>query len=174
MVEGPSDISAVRRAVDAELVPTGGFAISADTLARLRLARDRCGVIVLTDPDHVGDQIRRRLERALGSCKHAFVDRAQCTRDGDVGVEHASPEVIRAALAAARCVRIAATQEFTALDLAVYGLDGCANASARRDAVGRALGLGHGSARQMLRRLNHFAIGRDELEEALATLGAFG
>lgn len=168
MVEGPSDVSAVRRAVDAELIVTGGFALTDEILERIRVARDRRGVVVLTDPDHAGEQIRRRVEAEAGPCKHAWIDRALCTRDGDVGVENAPPEAIRAALASVRVGSIEIVDRFTVDDLLRYRLTGVPEAAARRAAVGAALGIGRSNTRQLLRRLNHYGITVEELEAAIA------
>lgn len=172
VVEGPSDVSAVRQAVDAELIATGGFGLDAEILQRIRVARERRGVVVLTDPDHAGEQIRRRVEAGAGPCKHAWIPRADCTRDGDVGVENARPEVIRAALSSARVGVIEVVVLFTTADLLRHRLTGVRDAAERRAALGRALGIGRSSAAQLLRRLNHYGITREEFESAMRTVGA--
>lgn len=173
VVEGIHDASAVHRAVDAEVLWTGGFMLSAQTAGRIRRAAKHTGVIVLTDPDPVGEQIRRRVEGlARGSCTHAHVDRASCTRGGDVGVEHAPPHAIRRALQHARATQTHRVSTFTIDDLHRHGLVGAKDARARRRRLGEALGIGYANARQLLRRLNHYGVERSEVEEALADLPA--
>lgn len=68
------------------------------------------GVLLLLDPDVAGRQARNQLNAALGGCWHAFIpttvaiaEQAVRTKAaGDIGVEHASPGAIRAALHARR------------------------------------------------------------------------
>lgn len=173
VVEGPSDISAVRRAVEAEVLCTNGFSLDPRTLARVRAARRRCGVILLMDPDTAGEQIRRRLVAALGPCKHARVPRADCTRpDGNIGIENAAPEAIRAALEAARPEIIAPRQQFKTVDLVRADLTGVPQAAERRSRLGALLHIGDANARQLLRRLNHYGVTREAFEQALAQLDA--
>ncbi|MFS8631201.1 MAG: DUF4093 domain-containing protein, partial [Bacillales bacterium] len=57
-------------------------------------------MIILTDPDYPGERIRRILSARVPGCKHAFLSREEASRDGKIGVEYASPEAIRRALAA--------------------------------------------------------------------------
>ncbi|MCB9676427.1 MAG: ribonuclease M5 [Alphaproteobacteria bacterium] len=170
VVEGFHDISAVRQAVQAELIATNGFALGPDTLTTIRRAHATCGVIVLTDPDPAGEQIRRRVEDAVGPCKHAWISREDCLRGSDIGVENAPPEAIRDALARARATVGDVRREFGVGDLWRHGLLGVPDARDRRVRLGAALGLGYGNARQLLKRLNHLGVTRDELEDAASRL----
>lgn len=169
VVEGVHDVSAVRRAVDAQVLETNGHALSSECLERIRRAQRTHGVIVLTDPDAAGDQIRRRISAAIGDCRHAFLDRDACTRDGDIGVENASPSAIRAALERARAQTTDARETFTVQDLIQYGLDGVIGARTRRERVGAHLGIGYGNAARLLHRLNHLGVTREELLAALTS-----
>ncbi|MEL6344455.1 MAG: ribonuclease M5 [Myxococcota bacterium] len=172
VVEGKSDVSAVRRAVDAEIVCTNGFSLDPRAITRIRAAQRRCGVIILTDPDTAGEQIRRRLVSLIGDrCKHARLQQADCTRpDGNIGVENASPDAIRDALERARPEKIPPRRQFKNVDLVRHGLTGTKNASHRRARLGELLGIGDNNARQLLRRLNHYDISRDEFDAAVAAL----
>lgn len=170
VVEGRDDISAVRRAVDAEMISTGGFAFGASTLAHIAEAHRRQGVIIFTDPDTAGEQIRKRIVDRIGPCGHARLPRSACTRKGNVGIENASPEDILAALLAARCSQTEPRREFTLSDLSRTGLVGTPQAARRRASLGAALSLGRVSARQLLSRLNHYGISRAEFDAAVADL----
>lgn len=99
VVEGRDDTVAIRRAVEADTIETGGSAINQRILKRIALAQERRGVIVLTDPDHAGERIRKIIANKVPGRKHAFIPEADATRKGDIGVENASPEAIRHALA---------------------------------------------------------------------------
>ena len=102
VVEGKDDVSAVKRAVRAELLTTSGLGLSRQRLEEIRRAQERCGVIIFTDPDGPGARIRQKIDQAVPGCKHAFLYRERKAKAGGVGVEYASPEEIRQALAQAR------------------------------------------------------------------------
>lgn len=171
VVEGKSDISAVSRAVEAEILCTNGFSLDKRVLDRVRAARRRVGVILLMDPDTAGEQIRRRIVAAVGPCKHARVPREACQReDGNIGIENASPEAIRSALAQARPEELAPRRCFKNIDLVRHGLNGTQNAAVRRRRLGEILGIGDANARQLLRRLNHYGVTREEFGEAVEAL----
>ena len=62
VVEGRDDVTAVKAAVDAELIIVNGFAVrKRTTLEKIRVAQERTGVIVFTDPDFAGEKIRKTI-----------------------------------------------------------------------------------------------------------------
>ena len=65
VVEGKNDAAAVKRAVDADVIITSGFGISSETLRLIKLAQYKNGVIVLTDPDFIGEKIRKIIDIRL-------------------------------------------------------------------------------------------------------------
>lgn len=177
VVEGRDDITAVKRAVEAEVFAVRGFAVRRpEVLSMLREAQERVGVIVLTDPDRAGEQIRSTIEAHVPEARHAYIMRADGTRatDGNIGVENATPEVIQAAVLRARqkaaSLNSAASPRFTIQDLLYAGLTACPEANERRQRLGQLLGVGYASAKQLLRRLHAFQISRDEFEAAVAAL----
>ena len=102
VVEGRDDTAAIRRAVDAQTIETHGFGMSEEMWRQIDKAVHTRGIIVLTDPDYPGEYIRRQIRTRYPGCKEAFLPKSEALRDGDVGVENASPEAIRQALAGAR------------------------------------------------------------------------
>ncbi|GGK32008.1 hypothetical protein GCM10010965_26050 [Caldalkalibacillus thermarum] len=58
VVEGRNDTIKVQQAVEADTIETGGSALGAEVVERIRLAQERRGVIILTDPDYPGEAIR--------------------------------------------------------------------------------------------------------------------
>jgi len=170
VVEGRDDEAAVLRAVDAAVVSTHGWGMPGEALERIRSAYERQGIVILTDPDHAGEEIRRRLSELFPEAKHAYLARpdAEKQKDGrtvDIGVENAPPEAIRQALAAAKAqVRgTSATAAVTPSDLFELGLAGLPESGVLRTAVGRDLGIGSCNAKAFLRRLNASGITREEL-----------
>ncbi|OQY30986.1 MAG: ribonuclease M5 [Spirochaetaceae bacterium 4572_59] len=168
VVEGVDDVAAVKKAVQAEVLPVHGFAVrSGVTLDKIRFASERVGVIVLTDPDYAGRQIRKTIEKAVPNVKHAYISRKEGTRGDNIGVENATSEVIRAALEKARFKLVEERQEFSLQDMGYYGLSADAGSRALRQKVGDRLRIGYGNTKQFLTRLNHYNITREELEALL-------
>lgn len=167
VVEGKSDISAVKKAVDAEVIATSGLGINEDIIKIIKKASENRGIIILTDPDFPGKKIRNILSAEIENCKHAYIPRSKAEKQGDIGVENASPEAIREALKNARAENLDNVIEFTNSDMIYYGLVGNENASKRRALLGDELAIGHCSAKQFLKRLNSFGITREELENAI-------
>lgn len=95
VVEGKSDIARVSHAVEADMIATEGFGIRRETLEQIRLAYEKRGIIILTDPDGPGERIRQRLTRLFPKALHAFVPKSEASTENDVGIEDASPESIR-------------------------------------------------------------------------------
>ena len=103
VVEGKDDISAVKNAVDAEVFQVNGHAVRKNkSIEILKLAYENKGLIILTDPDYAGEEIRKYLCRHFPNAKNAYISRASGTKDGDIGVENASPDDIITALEKAR------------------------------------------------------------------------
>ncbi|MBS4026385.1 MAG: ribonuclease M5 [Clostridia bacterium] len=167
VVEGKDDIRAVKRAVEAEVIITNGFALSRDTVKVIRSARDRQGVIILTDPDFAGEQLRKRINKLVPGCKHAFMPRDEATLHQDVGVENASPEAIRIALKKARCEEQKPRQVFSQGQLWQYGLLGSDNSQKKRAALGKVLGIGYANGKQLINRLNNFGVTWEEFLQAI-------
>lgn len=137
VVEGKDDTVAIQRAVEADTIETGGSAVSEMTIRRIALAQERRGVIIFTDPDHAGERIRKKLAERVPGCKHAFLPRQEAIAKGDLGVENASPEAIRAALAHVRTEMPSAPAELVWADLVEAGLTIQTGAAERRNRLGR-------------------------------------
>ena len=74
VVEGRDDTAAVRRAVDAVTIETHGYGIRGETWEMIETAYKSRGIIVFTDPDTAGEQIRRRILERFPGAKEAFLD----------------------------------------------------------------------------------------------------
>ncbi len=174
VVEGRDDESAVKAAVEAEIIITHGFGIKQSTMDRIKMAQKRCGVIIFTDPDHAGEQIRSRINKQVKGCKHAFLPREDATKNGDIGIENASPDSIIKALSKVHTTIDTDDKDyveiFSNIDLIKHGLIGNDGASDKRAKMGAILGIGYANAKQFLRRLNHYGITRDEFENVINML----
>ncbi|HYE09224.1 MAG TPA: ribonuclease M5, partial [Patescibacteria group bacterium] len=167
VVEGKNDAAAVRRAVEADIIITSGFGINKGILDRIKTAQEKNGVIVLTDPDFMGEKIRKIISDRIKGVKHAFIPKEEAQAEGDIGVENAAPGSILRALSMAKCELEEVTITFTGIDLVYYGLSGSDNAASLRNSLGAALGIGYANSKQFVNRLNKYGISRDELESAM-------
>lgn len=167
VVEGKDDITAVKAALDAEVIATGGFGYKKEFIKTLINLADRRGIIILTDPDYAGEQIRKDLSKHIKSCKHAFLPQGKALKKGDIGVENASKEDIIEAILKARPINIEKTSEFTKDEIIGLGLAGGENSSEKREKIGAILGIGYSNSKQFLNRLNNFGVTREEFEKAL-------
>lgn len=166
VVEGRDDEAAVRRAVRALTIATHGYGIRPETLALIEKAYRAQGIILFMDPDHAGGQIRRRLTLLFPEAGQAYLTSEEATKDGDVGIENASGDAIRCALRAAGSTPGEPGSEYGPEDLWQMGLSGGPRAGARRNALGKALGIGGGNASAFLKKLNGFGITREALQRA--------
>lgn len=171
VVEGKMDTVAIRKALEADTIETGGFTLAPHTLRQIEAAYKKRGIIILTDPDGAGERIRKFLTERFPEAGQAFIPKVQATANNDVGVEQAQPEAILAALAKVRHHEYRPQAEFTHMDLFKYALNGSPSAVARRDALGAELGIGYGNAKRFLERLNHYGVSREEFLTALAKIG---
>lgn len=165
VVEGRDDTNAIRRAVEAETIETGGSAINDDIIRRIALAQERRGVIVFTDPDHAGERIRKIIASRVPGCKHAFITQEEATHKSDIGVENAAPEAIVRALENVRTDAGASEDggsDITMDDLMEAGLLVHPQAAARRLEMGKLLGIGYCNGKQFYKRCRMFRIGREE------------
>ncbi len=169
IVEGRDDTAAIKRSVDALTIETHGYGITGETWDLIAKAYETTGIIIFTDPDHAGDQIRRRVMERFPDAAEAFLDRQDAAKDGDIGIENASPESIRQALAKARTAGTDEAMPFTPEDMFALGLTGRDDSSARRKHIGKALGIGYANGKTFLARLNRFGITREQLYEITRT-----
>src|SRR5665648_523040 len=146
VVEGRDDQAAVNRAIEADTIATHGFGIRKETWELIEMADRERGLIIFTDPDFSGEEIRKK---------------------GNVGIENASAENIMKALDSARYTLMDKRQEFTLEDLRKYGLSGGQGAAERRAKLGKSLGIGYGNSHAFLKKLNQFGISRQEFIEGI-------
>ena len=167
IVEGKMDVVAINRAVEADCIITNGFHFTRKTLDNISAAYNKRGIIILTDPDTAGENIRKFLADKFPNAKHAYIPRDEATANDDIGVEQAKPESIRNALSKVHTLEINPRNEFTATEMIKYNLSGGVESSKLRDKIGVELGIGYGNAKTFVKRLNNFGITRDEFIQAL-------
>ena len=167
VVEGRDDTAVLRQVTDALIIETHGFGIAKSTWELLEKAYKEKGLIVLTDPDFSGEEIRKRIVKAFPDCNHAYMPRKKAIKKGDIGIENATPEDVKKVLEKVCTVKKDAQDIFILGDLDKAGLIGTPEAKELREKVGAILGIGYGNGNAMLKKLNSFGITREDFEKAV-------
>ena len=187
VVEGRYDKNTLSQIVDAPILETSGFGIFKDKkqLALLRKVAKIRGLIVFTDSDGAGFVIRNHLKSAIDGrfLKHAYIPdipgkerrKSAPGKEGKLGVEGMSPEIILQALRRAGATiegeNAPSRNSITKQDLMELGLSGGANSAEKRQKLLRKLDLPeHMSANAMQQALN-LLYSAEELRSILADIG---
>ncbi len=179
IVEGKNDAHAIRKALgDVDIIWTEGFGLTEEKLDYISEMAKRRGVIVCTDPDFVGRQIRDRISTRVPNAKHVFFSRqvAVNKKGNDIGIENVSSENIRKAFK--KVLEDSPSKNnsdeygpdscsIEMKDLLDNGLIGQEGSVAKRRALGKILGVGDNNAKQFLYRVNRFRISKEQFFKAL-------
>ena len=171
VVEGRDDINAVKAAVDAEIIATGGYSYGKKFISTLKDISKRRGIIILTDPDYAGEKIRRDLSKHIPNAKHAYLPQGKALKKEDIGVENATKEDILEALGKVRPNVVERKISITKEELLQLGLIGSPSSSIKREKLGNHLGIGYGNGKQFLHRLNSLGVSQEEFIKAIEELG---
>lgn len=168
VVEGVTDVQWLSTFIDADFVTTNGSALSVDTIEFIRRVQQSSKeVIVLTDPDYPGEQIRNKLNQAIPNLSNAFIDKAFAISKGKVGVAQASKETILQSLRNKITAKKASKGSLTLHDLFVFGLVGQPDSVEKRQRVGQHFHLGYTNAKTMLQRFNVLGVSKDEIAKVI-------
>lgn len=155
-MEGKYDKIRLSNLVDALIIPTNGFAIYKDkeTAGLIKALAKRTGIIILTDSDSAGLQIRNALRNIVreGEVVNVYIPdipgkerrKRAPSKQGLLGVEGVDDEVLLQAFekAGVFAEKSAAPKEpITKADLVDLGLSGGENSAAARAALQKKLGL---------------------------------
>ena len=172
VVEGKSDTNRLKDCFgdDVDTLETTGSALSEATIKRIKVAQEKRGVIIFTDPDFNGNRLRTIIQKAVPDAKQAFLPRDKAVpkhSDGSLGIEHAKDADIKAALAAVYTRTEEAFHDYDHDDMVDLGLVGEPDSHQRRLAVGSELKIGYTNAKQFLNRLNMFQVAPKDLLAAV-------
>lgn len=181
VVEGRDDTAAIKRAVTAQTIETHGFGMNEEMWKRIDRAYKSCGVVLFTDPDRAGENIRRKIKERYPLCKEAFLPRREAVKKGNLGIENATPEAIVEALLKTRSIKSAGLPDedaeekgerlFTVRDMDLNGLSSGKGSRKKREKIGEMLGIGYGNAKTFLSKLNGYGVTREEFYGAVQSIG---
>ena len=149
VVEGNYDKIKLSGIVDATIVVTDGFMIfkNKKLMNMLSSLADKNGIIIFTDSDRAGFQIRNYIKNVLKgkNVKHAYIPdvkgkekrKDKPSKEGFLGVEGISDEIIIEALKSASATEGSTNSNvrlITKADLCIDGLSGSADSHIKRTA----------------------------------------
>ena len=184
IVEGKYDKIKLSNFLDALIVETNGFGIYKDKerLAFIRrLAKER-SIILLTDSDHSGFQIRNYIANGIPKdrIKHLYIPdiygrekrKKEPSKEGKLGVEGISDDILIKLFQSigVECRSVLPKDRITNYDLFAAGVSGSANASQKRKKLLRSLDLPEFlSVNSLLSYLNS-KMTKDEFEDYMMTI----
>ena len=187
LVEGRYDKNTLSQIVDAPIFETAGFGIFKDKeqLALLRRVAEKRGLIVFTDSDGAGFVIRNYIKGAIPGkyLKHAYIPdipgkerrKAAPGKEGKLGVEGMSPEVILQALHASGATidgeAVERGSSITKQDFVDWGLSGGQDSAEKRKKLLKKLNLPERMTANALLRAINLLYSREELAEMLDAIG---
>lgn len=155
IVEGKYDKIKLGSLVEGVILATGGFRIYRDRALQqtIRALANTCGIVVVTDSDRAGFQIRSFLGSIAsgGKVTHVYIPdipgkerrKETSSREGKLGVEGMDAAVLRGAFANAGVLEGTErpSQAITKTMLYLDGFSGGSGSARRRRALYRGLGL---------------------------------
>lgn len=144
IVEGKYDKITLENLIDALIIPTEGFGIfkNKEKCDMIRALAQKYGVIVMTDSDSAGNMIRAYIKKIVGNSQiiNVYIPclkgkekrKTAYSKEGFLGVEGMSPEVLKAALerSGIKGREIAAKEkQITKADMFEWGLSGGENSA---------------------------------------------
>lgn len=166
VVEGKSDVQRLENLINADFVICNGSAVDQKTIDYIKKLSLTRNVIIFTDPDYPGMQIRNKISQQVANISHAFVDRNKASNGKKLGIAECEKEELLRALS--DYVTFAEKKENISMqDFIDLGLNGHPNSSSLRNKVAEKLSLGYGNAKTILKRINMSNITYQELKEAI-------
>ncbi len=156
IVEGKYDKKTLENVIDALIIPTNGFGIfkDKDKCQMIRTLAEKFGVIVICDSDSAGNLIRAHIKNIVGDSKITNVyipqiegkekRKTKAGKEGLLGLEGMTPEIIMTALKKSGVVGVGETKEgpkVTKTDMFLRGLSGGSDSKERRKNLLKRLSL---------------------------------
>ena len=166
VVEGKNDSINLKRFFDVDTIETHGLGLSKEAIEYIKEINNKRGIIVFTDPDSAGENIRRKLNYNIKGLKNAFVLKEDARTTKKVGIEHASKEVLSKALE--NMITFNDGQNTLSYeDYLDMGLSGLKNSSLKREKLIKRFHLGKCNGKTLYKRLNILGLSKEEIWQEL-------
>ena len=155
VVEGKYDKINLSSLIDGVIITTDGFGVfnNQEIIRLIKFYAGTSGIVILTDSDTAGRQIRGRIKSLVDNASITNVycpivygkekRKTKPSKEGMLGVEGIDPSALRKAFEEAGLMgdEIISREKVTKGDMIQVGLSGAADSSLRRKELARALGL---------------------------------
>ena len=166
VVEGAADASYISSLVEALIVTTNGYEIpdkEIDFLNHLPIGKK---VLILTDSDKAGGEIRNRLNDRLTNLENIYVDINQCNKNNKHGVAECNKDELLKVLKPYISETVL-QERITTNDLIKIGID----SKDKREYLAKELHLGNCNNKTLLKRINYLEIPLQKLNEIYKKYG---
>lgn len=167
IVEGKNDTHRLKNFFDCDTIETHGSALSKRTLEMIKMANQKRGVIIFTDPDAPGERIRRIINQNVEGCKNAYIDKNKAKTTKKVGIEHASKEDLEESLKHLMTYTDSFEETITWCEFLELGCSGQEDSSRKRRILEEYLHLGKSNAKTLYKRLNMIQVTQEECKKIL-------
>ena len=159
VVEGKDDEAFLSSFIDAIYVKTNGYQIPKEEIDFLNNPRNQKPIIILTDSDEAGKQIRERLNKLVNKGLNIEVDIVKCNKKNKHGVAECERDEVINALK--EHIDADSPKEIiTNADIVALNID-----KSKRDAVCEDLKLGTCNNKTFIKRLNYLGYTKEELKK---------
>lgn len=179
VVEGKYDKIALSKVIDGVIITTDGFGIysNKDTIKLIQMYAKSVGLIILTDSDTAGQQIRGRIKSIVGDAEIVNVycpviygkerRKLHASKEGKLGVEGMSIAVLKEAFEKAGLTgeEDIVREPVTRQDMIFLGLNGAPDSSHLREKIALSLGLPEKLSSNALRDAVSTLMGREAFIE---------
>lgn len=159
VVEGKADEAYLSSFIDAVYVKTNGYEIPSKEIEFLNNPRNNKSIIVLTDSDAAGKEIRTRLNKLLKNPINVEVNILRCNKNGKHGVAECDKEEIINALKEHMSNKIT-KNILTTADINELKIN-----KDKRDELCDKLSLGICNNKTFIKRLNYLGYTKKELKK---------
>ena len=166
VVEGLGDASYISSFIEAMIVVTNGYEIPKEEIDFLNHLPTDKRILILTDSDVAGNEIRKRLNKEIKNTTNIYVDLSKCNKNNKHGVAECDREELIKVLSP-YVVGKNDIGELTTNDLVKAGVD----SKDKRDFVARMLHLGKCNNKTLIKRINYLKIHKNDIEKILKQYG---
>ena len=168
VVEGVSDMNRLINIIDADYVICNGSAVSQETILYIQELSKTRDIIIFTDPDYPGLQIRNKIAQAVPNAHHAYIDRKKASNGKKLGVAECEEQELKRALKDFVTYNVNYTPSLTMEDFIALGLNGSSTSKQKRQLLEEHFHIGYGNAKTTLKRLNMLGITKEKIKEVLS------
>lgn len=159
VVEGKDDEAFLSSFIDAIYVKTNGYQIPKEEIDFLNNPRNQKPIIILTDSDEAGKQIRERINKLVNKGLNVEVDIVKCNKKNKHGVAECEREEVINALKE-HIDNIILKETITNTDIVSLDIG-----KSKREIICDELKLGLCNNKTFIKRLNYLGYTKEELKK---------